>query len=54
MTRSVKELQKFCRMVNYLGKVIPNIAKRTTPLRNLLKKDIVFKLQKRQLDVIEI
>ena len=41
-------------MVKYLGKVIPNIAKQTTPLRKLLKKGIVFEFQKRQLDVTEI
>ena len=40
-------------MVNYVGKFIPNLAKHTTPLRNLLKKDVVFKLQKPQLDAIE-
>ena len=39
-------------MVNYLGKFIPNLAKHTTPLRNL-KKDVVFELQKPQLDAIE-
>ena len=40
-------------MVNYPGKFIPNIAEHTTPLRNLLKKDVVFELKKPQLDVIE-
>ena len=40
-------------MVNYLGKFIPNLAEHITPLRNLLKKDVVFKLQKPQLDAIE-
>ena len=39
-------------MVNYLGKFIPNLAEYTTPLRNL-KKDVVFELQKPQLDAIE-
>ena len=52
--RSVKELQRFLGMVNYLGKFIPNLAKHTTPLgNNLLKKDVVFKLEKPQLDAIE-
>ena len=46
------ELQRFLGMVNYLGKFIPNLAKHTTPLRNL-KKDVVFELQKPQLDAIE-
>ena len=40
-------------MVNYLGKFIPNLAEYTTPLRNLLKKDVVFELQKPQLDAVE-
>ena len=40
-------------MVNYLGKFIPNLAEHTTPLRNVLKKDVVFEQQKPQLDPIE-
>ena len=40
-------------MVNYLGKFIPNLAEHTTPLRNLLKKDVSFELQKPQVDAIE-
>ena len=40
-------------MINYLGKFIPNLAEHATPLRNLLKKDVVFKLQKPQFDAIE-
>ena len=42
--RSVNELQRFLGMVNYLGKFIPNFVEHTTPLRNLLKKDVVFEL----------
>ena len=53
LPRSVNELQRFLGMVNYLGKFIPNLAEHTTPLRNLLKKDVVFELQKPQLDAIE-
>ena len=53
LPRSVNELQRFLGMINYLGKFIPNLAKHTTPLGNLLKKDVVFKLQKPQLDAIE-
>ena len=52
--RSVNELQRFLGKVNYPGKFIPNLAKHTTSLRNLLKKDVVFKLQKPQLDAIDI
>ena len=40
-------------MVNYLGKFITNVAEHTTPLRNILKKDVVFELQKPQLEAIE-
>ena len=49
----MNELQIFLGMVNYLGKFIPNVAEHTTPLRNLLKKDVVFQLQKPQLEAIE-
>ena len=51
--QSRTELQRFLGMVNYLSKFIPNLAEVTAPLRVLLKKDVVFKLQKSQLDVIE-
>ena len=37
----------------YLGKFIPNLAEYTTPLCNLLEKDVLFELQKPQLDAIE-
>ena len=47
-----QELQRFLGMINYLGKFIPNLAQKTTPLRNLLKKDIVFALEKPQRDAI--
>ena len=40
-------------MIKYLGKFIPNLAEHTTPIRNILKKDVVFELQKPQLDAIE-
>ena len=50
---SVNELQRFLGMVNYLGKFIPILTKRTTPFCNLLKKDVVFELQKPELDAIE-
>ena len=53
LPRSVNDLQRFLGMINYLGKFIPNLAEHTTPLRNLLKKDVVFKLQKPQIDPIE-
>ena len=47
------EFQRFLGMVNYLGKFIPNLAEVTAPFQVLLKKDIVFNLQKSQLDAIE-
>ena len=51
--KSFNELLRFLSMVNYLEKFIPNLAEHTTPLRNLLKKDVVFELQKPQLDAIK-
>ena len=53
LSRSVNDLQRFLGMINYAGKRIPNLAEHATPLRNLLKKDVVFKLQKPQFDAIE-
>ena len=53
LPRSVNKLQRFLGMVNYLGKFILNPAEHSTPLRNLLKKVVVFKLQEPQLDAIE-
>ena len=40
-------------MVNYLGKFIPNLTEVTAPPRALLKKDVVFNMQKPQSDAIE-
>ena len=51
--QSLTELERFLGMVNYLGKFIPNLAEVTAPFQVLLKKDIVFNLQKSQLDAIE-
>ena len=50
LSRSVKDLQSFLCMINYLGKLIPNLAEHPTPLHatHLLKKDVVFKLQRPQ------
>ena len=41
---SVNELQRFLGMGNYLGKFILNLIEYTTPLRNLPKKDVSFKI----------
>ena len=53
LPKSVNQLQRFLGMVNYLENFFPKLAEHTTPLRNLLKKDVVFKLQKPQLDAIK-
>ena len=47
------KLQGFLGMISYLGKFIPNLAQVIAPLWALLKKDVVFNLQKPQLDAIE-
>ena len=52
LPKSVKELQRFPGMVNYLGKLISHLAEHTTPLHNL-KKDVVLELLKPELDAIE-
>lgn len=50
---NVKELQRFLGMVTYLGKFIPNLAKETAPLRKLLEKNIIWKMDKPQIDAFE-
>ena len=49
---AIPELQRFLQMVNSFGKFIPNFAEVIAPLREFLKKDVVFNLQKIQLDAI--
>ena len=49
---AIPELQRFLQMVNSFGKFIPNFAEVIAPLREFLKKDVVFNLQKIQLDTI--
>ena len=51
--QSLAALQGFLGMENYLGKFIPNLPEVIAPLRALLKKDVVFNLQKPQLDAIK-
>ena len=56
LPRSVNELQRFLGMVKYQGKFISSeetFTKHTTSLLNLLNKDVVFELQKPQLDAIK-
>ena len=51
--QSLTELRGFLGMVNYLDKFTPNLAEVTIPLQALLEKDVVFNLQKPQLNAIE-
>ena len=53
LPRSINELQRFLGVVNYLGKFVPNLPEHNTPLPNLLKKDVAFKVQKPRWDTIE-
>ena len=52
LPESKGDLQRFLGMVNYLAKFVPNQSQTTTPLRDLLKKDVHFDLQQPQLDAI--
>ena len=47
---TVKELQRFMGMVNYLGKFFPSLSKVSEPLRKLLEKDAIWSLEKPQLE----
>ena len=51
--KSITELQRFLGMINYLIKFVPNLAQITAPLRELLKKEVEFILQKPQLNAIQ-
>jgi hypothetical protein len=53
LPESKSDHQRFLGMVNYLAKFVPNLSQITTPLRDLLKKDVHFDLQQPQLDAIE-
>lgn len=37
-----KKLQRFMRMINYLGKFIPNLSARTQPPRQLLENEVAW------------
>ena len=41
---TVKELQRFLGITNYVSKFIPNYLEITTPLRQLLEKDVVLRI----------
>ena len=51
--QSLTKLQRFFGMVNYLGKFIPNLVEVLASFRALLKKEVVFNLQKSQLHAIK-
>ena len=53
MPKSKTELQRFLRMVTYLGKFIPKLSQETAPLRELLKKNVEFVTKKSQKDVFD-
>ena len=46
------KLQRFFGMINYLGKFIKNLSSITAPLRDLLQKDVLFRMEKPQIDAI--
>ena len=48
--KSKVELQRF--LGNYLGKFLPNLSTVTTPLRELLQKNVVFAMEKPQVDAV--
>ena len=50
---TVKELQRFMGMVNYLGKFLPSLSKVSEPLWKLLEKDAIWSLEKPQLEAIK-
>ena len=52
LPESKADLQRFMGMVNYVGKFIPNLSQITAPLRQLLKKNVLFDLQQPQLNAI--
>ena len=45
---TVKELQRFLGIVNYLSKFIPNVVEVTAPLRQLLEKGVIWSFGKPQ------
>ena len=53
MPENKTELQRFLGMVTYLGKFIPKLSQETAPLRELLKKNMEFVIQKPQKDAFD-
>ena len=53
MPKNKAALQKFLGLVTYLGKFIPKLSQETAPLRELLKKNVEFVIQKPQKDAFD-
>lgn len=53
MPNNKTELQRFLGMVTYLSKFIPNMSKRTQPLRKLLEKGVAWDWQREQTKAFE-
>lgn len=51
--KNKKDLQKFLGIINYVRNFIPNLADITAPLRDLLKKNILFRWEKIHTDTVE-
>ena len=47
------ELQRFLGMINYLGKFIPNLSQITSPLCELLRKEVIYKIDIPQIEAIK-
>ena len=54
MPENKTELQRFLGMVTYMGKFIPKLFQETTPLGELLKKNVEFVIQNPQKDALNI
>lgn len=48
------ELQRILGVVNYVGKFLPNVAQVNAPLRELIRKDVVFEWTKVHSDALDI
>ena len=57
LPESKKELQRFLGMINYLGKVVPNLSENTENLRKLLEKNTEWcfdKNHKKEMDKLKL
>lgn len=53
MPTNKKDLQTFMRVINYLRSFLPNLSQLTAPLRELLKKDVIFGWTERHTKVFD-